>query len=152
MHMTMRCLVVANQTLGGTALIHAVSLRARAGDVIHIVVPATEPADEHASAGGTAAGSSQLRLHEALDRLRAAGVDATGAVGAADPIRAIGDALAAERYSSIVISTLPAGLSRWLHADLPHRAAREFELPVEWIEARSDSPDEATTVHIEWPR
>ena len=148
--MTVRCLVVANQTLGGTALIHAVSLRALAGEVIHIVVP--EPADEHASAGGTAPGSAERRLREALDRLRAAGVEATGTVGTADPMRAIGHALAAERYSSIVISTLPAGVSRWLHADLPHRAAREFELPVEWIEARSDSPDEATTVHVEWPR
>lgn len=150
--MTVRCLVVANQTLGGTALIHAVSLRALAGEVMHIVVPATEPGDEHPSPGETAAGSAQRRLHEALDRLRAVGVDATGAVGAADPMRAIGDALAAERYNTIVISTLPAGVSRWLHADLPHRAAREFELPVEWIEARSDSPDEATTVHIAWPR
>ncbi len=149
--MTVRCLVVANQTLGGSALRHSVSLRAHEGELIHILVPATQPVDEQAAAGGTAAENAQRRLREALEGLQAAGVEATGAVGAADPLRAISEALTTARYSSILISTLPAGVSRWLHMDLPHRAAREFGLPVEWIEARSDSPDEATTVHVELP-
>ena len=145
-------LVVANQTLGGTALAKVVTQRAKIeAAIIHIVVPATEPADEHPPAPGTASENAQRRLHEALERLKAAGVEATGEVGAADPMQAIGDALNAHSYSGLIISTLPAGVSRWLHKDLPHRAAREFKLLVEWIEARTDAPDEATMSRIELP-
>jgi hypothetical protein len=150
--MIARCLVVANQTLGGVALMQTVSRRASEGMHIHVVVPATEPADVPAPADGTAAETARRRLHEALERMRAAGVSVTGTVGAADPMQAIRDAVAADRYDEIVISTLPAGLSRWMRMDLPHRALREFKLPVEWIEARSESPDEATTVHLGLPR
>jgi hypothetical protein len=38
-----------------------------------------------------------------------------------------------------------------LHMDLPHRAARQFNLLVDWIEARTDAPDEATISRIELP-
>jgi hypothetical protein len=150
--MIARCLVVANQTLGGVALMQIATRRASEGMHIHVVVPATEPSDMPAPADGTAAETARRRLQEALERMRAAGVSVTGTVGAADPMQAIRDALAADRYDEIVISTLPAGLSRWMRMDLPHRALREFKLPVEWIEARSESPDEATTVHLGLPR
>jgi hypothetical protein len=149
--MILRCLVVANQTLGGVALMQTVSRRASEGMHIYVVVPATEPSDVQVPARGTAADNAQHRLQEALERMQAAGVNATGAAGAADPMQAIRDALAADRYDEIIISTLPAGISRWVHMDLPHRALREFKLPIEWIEARSESPDEATTVHLELP-
>jgi GABA permease len=148
--MILRCLVVANQTLGGAALMQTVTRRASEGMHIHVVVPAAEPSDAQAPAH-SAAESAQRRLREALERMRAGSVNVTGAVGAADPMQVIRDALAAHRYDEIIISTLPAGISRWVHMDLPHRALREFKLPVEWIEARSDSPDEATTVHLELP-
>ena len=148
----LRCLVVANETLGGVALMQTVSRRASEGMHIHVVVPATEPSDTPAPAGSTAADTARRRLREALERMRAAGIEATGTVGAADPMQVIRDALAANRYEEIVISTLPAGASRWVRMDLPHRALREFKLPIEWIEARSESPDEATTVHLELPK
>jgi len=145
-------LVVANQTLGGTALAQVVMDRAKMeAATIHVVVPATEAADEHPPATGTAAENAQRRLEEALARLEAAGVQATGEVGAADPMQAIRDASTAHTYSGLIISTLPAGVSRWLHMDLPHRAAREFNLMVEWIEARTDAADEATVSRIELP-
>jgi hypothetical protein len=145
-------LVVANQTLGGTALATVITERATMeAATFHIVVPATEPADEHQPAEGTSAENAQRRLQEALERLERAGVQATGEVGAADPMQAIGDALKERQYSGLIISTLPAGISRWLHMDLPHRAARQFNLLVDWIEARTDAPDEATISRIELP-
>jgi hypothetical protein len=66
-------------------------------------------------------------------------------------MQAIGDALRERQYSGLIISTLPAAGSRWLHMDLPHRAARQFNLLVDWIESRTDAPDEATTSRIELP-
>lgn len=145
-------LVLANQTLGGTALAAVITERAQMeAATFHVAVPATEPADEHSPAPGTAAENAQRRLEEALERFKAAGVQATGEVAAADPMQAIRDALRAHSYSGIIISTLPAGVSRWLHMDLPHRAVREFNLLVESIEARTDAPDEATVSRIELP-
>jgi hypothetical protein len=145
-------LVVANQTLGGRALPNVIAERATIeAATFHVVVPATEPADEHRPGAGSASENAQRRLEEALERLKAAGVQATGEVGAADPMEAIGDALKARQYSGLIISTLPAGGSRWLHMDLPHRAAREFNLLVDCIEARTDAPDEATESRIELP-
>jgi nucleotide-binding universal stress UspA family protein len=146
-------LVVANQTLGGIALTTVVKERSKwERATIHMAVPATKPADEHPPAEGTASENAQRRLQEALERLKSAGVQATGEVGVADPMQAIRDAFRAHTYSGLIISTLPAGASRWLHMDLPHRVAREFNVPVEWIEARTDALDEATFSLIELPR
>ena len=64
-------------------------------------------------------------------------------------MHAIRDALTAHSYSGLIISTLPSGISRWVRMDLPHRAAREFNLLVEWIEARTDAPNEATISRID---
>src|SRR3981081_1441896 len=98
----MRCLVVANQTLGGPSLSKTVSSRAGDGAVIRVVVPATEPAHEQVAAGGTAADNAQRRLDEALARFKVAGVEATGMVGPADPMQAIREALAADSYDRII--------------------------------------------------
>jgi len=53
------------------------------------------------------------------------------AVGAPDPLQAIKDELLAQPgYETLVICTLPPGLSRWLKLDLVHRAERKFGLRV----------------------
>jgi hypothetical protein len=144
-------LVVANQTLGGTALVSTVQEHVMEGAAIRVVVTAAEPTDEASPAAGDPVAAAERRLQEALERFRADGVDAEGSVGPADPVEAIREAMRTGRYDGIIISTHPAGASKWLHMDLPHRIEREFQLPVEWIEARSDSGDEATTVNIDVP-
>jgi hypothetical protein len=146
-------LVVANQTLGGTALERVVNERAAVESAtFHVVVPATEPTDEHPPQTGSAPVNADRRLREALERLTAAGAQATGEVGAADPMQAIRDALRAQPYDGLIISTFPAGVSRWVRMDLPHKAAREFNTTVEWIEARTDDADEATVSRVELGR
>jgi hypothetical protein len=143
-------LLVANQTLGGTALAAAAREHAKYEHAtIHVVVPATEPADEQPPTKGTAPQNAERRLQEALGRLRAVGIQVTGEVGDADPMQAIRDALGKAVYTGLIISTLPAGASRWLHRDLLHRAAGEFNLPIEWIEARTDAADEKTYSLVE---
>ena len=53
------------------------------------------------------------------------------AVGAPDPLQAITDELVAQPgYDTLVICTLPPGISRWLKLDLVHRAERKFGLRV----------------------
>jgi len=39
-------------------------------------------------------------------------------------------------FDEIIVATLPRHLSRWLRADLPHRAERRFGLPVTTIITR----------------
>jgi hypothetical protein len=59
------------------------------------------------------------------------------AVGSPDPLRAIGDELRAHPgYDTLVICTLPPGVSRWLHLDLVHHA-RKYRLPVIHVVAHS---------------
>jgi hypothetical protein len=148
-------LVVANQTLGGAALVSTVQEHVMEGAAIRIVVPAGEPSDDPSddAAGGTGdpVEGARRRLDEALDRFRADGVEAEGSVGPADPVEAVRVALSKGRYVGIIIATHPAGASKWFHMDLPHRIEREFQLPVEWIETRGDSPDEEATVNIDIP-
>jgi GABA permease len=142
-------LMVANQTLGGDQLKEEVRRRVAAGpSSFYVLVPNTHPVDISWMVRPTAADLSspeeerraeltaQARLHQALDQLRAEGVEAQGDLGDPDPLTAIGDVLAEERFDEIIISTLPAGVSRWLGMDLPHRAERKFRLPVTTITAR----------------
>jgi hypothetical protein len=148
-------LVVANHTLGGAALVSSVREHVMEGDAIRVVVPAGDlsdgPTDDAALEAQDPLRAARRRLQEAIDRFRADGVEAEGSVGPADPVEAIREAMRTGRYDGIIIATHPAGASKWFHMDLPHRIEREFQLPVEWIETRGDSPDEEASVNIDVP-
>jgi hypothetical protein len=71
----------------------------------------------------------------------AAGGPVAGLIGAEDPFQAVASALEARPYDEIVISTLPAHVSRWLRMDLPARV-RRLGLPVTVVQApRSRTAD-----------
>jgi hypothetical protein len=145
-----RFLVVANQTLGGESLTAIIKEHAQEGGQFHVVVPATDPAhDKESTPGSSGVEVARRRLEQELERCRVEGIEATGEVGAADPMQAIRDALQGNKYVGLIISTLPGGMSRWLRLDLPHRAVRTFNLPVEWVEARDSAGP--TSVHIAVP-
>ena len=149
-----RYLVVANQTLGGDALIQAVRER-----MLHkpcefwVLVPATKPANfgtgHPIRMGGDPydtgtidsgfrddAGESlaQQRLDSELQRLHEAGADADGEVGDSDPYKAISHTLADKQFDEIILSTLPHTGSRWLRQNLPTKLTK-FGLPVTHIVA-----------------
>lgn len=149
-------LIVANRTLGGEQLVEAARARVRAGaDALWIVVPATappkDPAATRVEAGlaivpslevGQQATSdayqlAETRLERARDQFRALGVAVGGEVGDEDPLKAIGDALAAHPCKEILLSTLPRAASHWLRVDLPSRAQRKFGVPVTTVPAPS---------------
>ena len=149
-----RYLVVANQSLDSDELMEVVRERVAAGPAeFRLVVPATPVKDLASNAvpipmpvmGGTptlpappkeARRMAQGKLDAAVRKLTAAGVRANGTVGDADPLRAGEEATAAGEFDEIIVSTLPARVSRWLHQDLPARLENTFHLPVTHVPAR----------------
>lgn len=132
-----RILLVANRTATTDGLLEAVRARAARGPAIfHLVVPA-HPHGLHKVVDPQEgdAGTAQHVLDEALPALSAAaGAPVTGAVGDAEPLMAIEDAVNRDRFDEILISTLPRRISRWLHLDLVSKA-RGIGLPVTHVEA-----------------
>jgi GABA permease len=154
-----RYLVVANQTLGGDQLMAEVRRRAAAGpSSFYVIVPSTRlnNGGRLADVGGAARGAvppgpsstlaaedehratliAQSRLNQALTQLRSEGLEVEGDIGDPEPLTAMEDALAGQRFDEIIISTLPSGISHWLRMDLPQRAERKFKLPVTTITTR----------------
>jgi hypothetical protein len=124
-----RILVIANETVAGTALHQAIRFRARHGtaDVL-VVVPALNARVRRLAPGARAA--AEDRLARSVERLRRAGVRVRGQLGDADPLRAIGDALGAFAADEILVATHPRDRSAWLAGDLVARARSRFGLPV----------------------
>lgn len=139
-----RVLIVANRTAATDQLLEAVRRRADAGPVeFHLVVPASprglhrviDPEDT-----GREEAAEQLEL--ALETLKdAVGAEVTGHVGDSDPLAAISDTVHQQQIDELIISTLPRRLSRWMHLDLPHKAAG-LGLPITHVEAKH-VPEEA---------
>lgn len=133
-----RCLVVANRTLANPALVDRLhQLAAEEPTQFRVVVPATPEGRVGWTEGGAAHAAAE-RLDAALRAFAAAGLHVTGTLGDADPVLAVRDELRTEDYATIVVSTLPAGVSRWLRLDLPHRIERATGRPVVHVEAQHE--------------
>lgn len=144
-----KVLVVANRTAATPGLIDAVRERAQSGSAtFHLVVPASvhglaRVADPEDDARGH--DEAQAALDDALPKLsEAAGSPVTGAIGVAEPLAAIQDAVNLGRPDEIIISTLPARVSRWLRLDLVSKA-RGLGLPVTHVEAHSAGEETPAT-------
>jgi hypothetical protein len=133
-----RVLVVAHRTAATPALLDAVRERAARGPTaftllvpnvahgLHRVVDAEDQAQDEA----------QAVLELALPLLEeAAGAPVEGIVGDPEPLNAVQDAVNLRGFDEIIISTLPARVSRWLRLDLPHKVGG-LGLPVTTITAR----------------
>lgn len=135
-------LIVANQTLIGSQLHDRVGgiVQANPDTRFHIVVPAT---GANGPQPGRALAGARRRLSRAFESLDDLGANVTGEVGPAHPVVAVN--LAIDRLSPdlIILSTLPAGASRWLHLDLPHRLRRRFGVPVELVESELPTVERA---------
>lgn len=128
-----RYLVVAHRTLGGAHLMeHLHELRDEDPYCrFHIVVPEYHPHD-HPWTEAEVRSAARARLDTMLENLASMGIGATGEVGDANPVYAIGVALRREEpdaFAGIILSTLPKRTSRWWH--VPRRVAREYpDLPL----------------------
>lgn len=129
-------LIVANQTLGGAQLIEALQRRVRDGPArFHVVVPANVNSGAWTTNEDEARAVAQERLERAIERFKELGAEVDGQVGDARPLDAMQDALRRWPCDEIILSTLPAGASRWLRMDLVSRATRTFTIPVTHVEA-----------------
>jgi hypothetical protein len=126
---TRRILVVANDTVAAHALQEATALGVgdeRRTDV-RVIAPALNSRLRHWLSDEDAARSSaDLRLTASLDSLCAAGFEADGRVGDADPLQAIADALFEFRAEEIVIATRETRRPHWATRDLVKRTRRRF--------------------------
>jgi len=121
-----RVLVVAHRTAATPQLLDAVRRRAEQGPArFTLLVP--NPAHglhKIVDAEDQDAGEAQRVLDEALPLLsEAAAGPVEGLVGDPDPSAAIQDAVNLRGFDEIIISTLPAKVSRWLKLDLPSKVA-----------------------------
>ncbi len=135
-----RYLVIANQTLGGRRLLERARELCEEGPcTFHVVVPATEPRDHiHRVEAESGQQLARQRLDAELERFRRIGAEATGEIGSPQPLECVRDSLEGNDYDAILVSTLPAGMSRWLGMDLPSRIERDADIPVEHIEALTE--------------
>jgi hypothetical protein len=137
--MAANVLVVANLTANSQHLLDALKARAERSPIrVTLVMPAQGP-----GLGGREA--VKARLDEALEGMRAAGLEANGAIGDADPMEAVAECFDPARHDEAIVCTLPGRSSKWLQHDFPHRVARFTGVPVTHVVADDLRPAPATS-------
>jgi hypothetical protein len=134
-----RVLVVAHKTAATQPLLDAVRERAARGSATFtLLVPnATHGLHKVVDPEDQGGGEAKDVIEQALPALSdAAGAPVEGVVGDPDPIAAVHDAINLRGFDEVIVSTLPARLSRWLKLDLPSKVAG-MGLPVTTV-----TPDE----------
>ena len=120
---------MANRTAATPLLLNAVRARAARSECsFTLLVPRAywDPDTEEV----------EITLELAVPLLEeAAGSHVEGVVGDSDPFVAVREAVTSLGFDEVIISTLPARVSRWLRRDLPHRV-EQFGLPVTVVTAQ----------------
>lgn len=147
-----RILVVANQTVGGQALLGEIRNRARGrGSEILVVTPAltrsqiqlwTSDVDE-------ALVEAERRRKQSVHAIESAGLRVSSEVGDSDPNVAIESALLRFPADELIISTHPPERSRWLERGVVERARRDVELPITHVvvDLEAEREEQLTATH-----
>jgi hypothetical protein len=135
----LRILVVANETVGGRALIDAVRHHAEHAHKsgrpfeVRVVAPQNDPKHGYVVYDESVRAAAENRLRMTIEQLRAVGIEAHGEVYDPDPYNATMDALGSFKADQVIISTHPGPRSGWLRRDLIDRVRDASGLPVEHI-------------------
>jgi GABA permease len=128
-----RLLVVANETVGGEALLEEIRGRCRDRRCeILVVTPALagSRASHWASDIDEGIELARQRMELSLIAIGELGLKARGEIGDSDPNVAIEDALRIFPADEIVISTHPPHRSRWLEHGVVEQAREQIDLPI----------------------
>jgi hypothetical protein len=137
-----RLLVIANETIAAPQLLDLVRDRSSGGGDILLMAPAlTSRLHYWWSDEDDGYRRARERLRVSLDHLHDAGISARGAVGDADPLLAMDDAVRTFNPTEIVVASHPEGRSNWLEHGLVAQARERFAVPIIHIEVT-----DATTV------
>jgi hypothetical protein len=146
-----RVLVIANETCAARGVVEEVRYRGGPDAEVMIVAPALARSRlEH-----WLTSDLERRRAEALGRLdasvsafAAAGIDAQGALGDADPLQALDDAIRTFDPDEVIISTHPPQRSNWLERQVVSRARGRYDLPITHVvvdlELESSAPPAGT--------
>ena len=129
-----RCLVVANQTVGGEPLIEALKRKAAEQPHAFVVICPQSDSDDP--------GDAHERLAHTLERLHSEGLEAVGQVTHPDPFTSIQNALQFYPADEIVISTFPETRSGWMRANLVERVKATTSKPVEHVVVTKEEAEE----------
>jgi hypothetical protein len=121
-------LLVAHQTAQAPELLEAAKnlAAADAQAEFSLLVPATPVGNLLVWEEGETMDVARSTARSGADSLKRHGINIVGVkVGDADPVLAIEDALRDQPFETIVLSTLPIGISRWLKMDVVSRLRRQ---------------------------
>jgi nucleotide-binding universal stress UspA family protein len=141
-----RVLVVAHKTAATPALIEAVRDRAARGPAKFTLLVPNPAHGLHAVVDpeDVEEGEGEQVLELAVPLLEeAAGDHVEGLVGDPSPMNAIQDAINLHGFDEVIISTLPARVSKWLKLDLPSKVTG-LGLPVTTVTAREGASVETS--------
>jgi hypothetical protein len=128
-------LVVANETSGSRALVDLIEEKAKDGPLrVTVLSPVTQPRQGYVVYYDTRRATARRRLDKTLEKLREAGVPATGVVVEADPVSALRDAIDQLEPDEVIVSTHPQKQSGWLRRNLVDQMRRvAASLPFEHV-------------------
>lgn len=128
MESTTQVLIVAHKTAATPPLIEAIGDRVSRGPCAFTLLVPRNP-----DSSDPAAEDHILEL--AIPQLEAVtGGQVAGLIGDSDPFIAVREVLRDHTFDECIVSTLPAGISRWLGRDVPSRI-RKLGVPVTIVTA-----------------
>jgi hypothetical protein len=146
-----RILVVANETVGGRALIEKVKACGEdahgRGEPFHVTVvsPQNQPKNGYVIYEDSVRTAAENRLNTTIAQLREIGIDADGEVMDPDPYAATMDAIGAYGADEIIVSTHPDTRSGWLRRGLIDRLKDDSGLPVHHVVVDLDADRQHVT-------
>ena len=129
-----RILVVADEGVAVDAFRDAIAPSAQAGATeVFVTAPALASKLGRWTGDEASYETAKRHLDETLRALSALGVEASGKIGAGDPIQAADDALRVFAADELVIATHPDSEANWLEKDVVDVARSRYGLPVTHI-------------------
>jgi hypothetical protein len=147
-----RLLVIANEGCAGAELFRAIRERADTenGEVLIVAPALTSRLRYWMSDEDDGVAAAGRRLETSIERCGAAGIAARGALGDADPLQALDDAMRSYAPDEVIIATHQPGRSNWLERGLVDQARERFRVPITHVEV-DVATDEARVVFAETP-